>query len=92
MAIARLGGISNDGDATMRQFQTQNGRRWTAATAKASDSTPVLRFRSADGLTFEMRDWPDDWESLSDDALAGLLKQAFMQSAHQSLINTSAIY
>jgi hypothetical protein len=35
----------------------------------------VLRFQS-DSLVLELRDWPAEWESLPDDALVALVRQA----------------
>ncbi len=72
----------------MREFKSPGGRRWTAILFYVPGeamgvldehcelaSTSVLRFRSED-LTLDLADWPDNWISLSDDALVGLLRKA----------------
>jgi hypothetical protein len=62
----------------MRSFTSPSGRTWVAqVVAPPGPSRPgsVLRFQS-DSLVLELRDWPAEWESLPDDALVALVRQA----------------
>ena len=76
----------------MRSFTSPSGRTWIAqVVAPSGTSRPaavadeatragrapgsVLRFQS-DSLVLELRDWPAEWESLPDDALVALVRQA----------------
>lgn len=69
----------------MRHFRTQNGRLWMVSPARTRDSGPVLRFTSADGVSFDLLDYPDNWADLTEEALGGLLKQAAIETARDSL-------
>jgi hypothetical protein len=73
--------------ATMRHFLTPSGGRWTASTCRITHCSfgsgsslvvagSVLRFCSADGITFDLEDYPSNWESFSDSGLVALLRIA----------------
>jgi hypothetical protein len=75
----------------LRHFLTPSGRHWTVDLFRVTQlslgsgssfavSGSVLRFSSDDGVTFDLEDWPSNWDELSDEALAGLLKHAALLS------------
>lgn len=60
-----------------RQFRGTSGRVWSAHLFElpAGARAAVLRFET-EGLTLELRDYPPDWFSLTDDALVDLARRA----------------
>ena len=75
----------------MRTFQSPSGRQWVAQVvflplpradvaraALGEREVPVpavLRFTS-ESIVLELREWPDDWESLPDETLTALARRA----------------
>jgi hypothetical protein len=71
----------------MRHFQTPSGGRWTASSCRITQCSfgsgsslvitgTILRFCSAGGITFDLEDYPGNWESLDNDGLITLLRIA----------------